>query len=460
MALPPTTAFNLLWRRIQWERPKIDAWNAWYDDLQPAPELREEEMETAYGRLLALSSENWAGMIVDAPADRLKVVGFRFRGQPADDSPESPWGVWQESGMDAGSDRAILDALISGREPIMVVADAESEVGVRIVPQDPREVAVLYDPGRHVPSERRAAALKTWVDLEGYAHAEIMLPGELVAAKSKQTNIDTPNGWLLQQWGTADGWDWDMSVPGPAEVPVIELHANARTNRAGRSEMAPHVKALQAINLLGFNLMLASEFAAYRQRWVTGLELDIDDDGQPKKPFKSGVDRLFVGEDADTRFGEFSESDLTNFTKVIESKVAMLAQRSKTPAHYVATSISNVSADTIRALESNLVAKCERHQRGLSDSIEDVMRLALSVRGDTLAADSSAEVIWADPRTHTDGQLADSLVKAKTIGVPDEALWERYGASPQEIARWKRMRATDALLAAQVPVSPPVDMAI
>jgi hypothetical protein len=125
----------------------------------------------------------------------------------------------------------------------------------------------------------------------------------------------------------------------------------------------------------------------------------------------------------------------------------------------VATQINNVSADTIRALEAGLVAKCERHQRAMSDSWEDVMRLALAVRGDSAASDLSAEILWADPRTHTDGQLADSLVKMKSIGVPEEALWAMSGASPQQIAEWRPMRAREMLMSAitapQAPIPAP-----
>lgn len=458
--LTPVTAFPLLWAELRRQIPIIDAYNAWFDDEQALPELPADEEMTAYWRLRELASENWAGMIVSAPAERLRITGMRFNGQVDDGTSEDgPWAIYQANGLDAKSDLVTLDALISGRAPIMVVADASSPVGVSIVPQDPRQTIVMYEPGRWAPSGERAAALKTWVDVEGFAYAEVMTPGKLMRGKSKQSFTQIMGA--QSTWSQPTGWDFDVEEVGPAVVPVIEVCANARTNRPGRSEMAPHVKALQAINLLGFDLLLAAEFAAYRQRWVTGLELEDDAEGNPKKPFKSGVDRLFVGEDKEVEFGEFGESDLTNYIKAIEYKVGALAARSKTPAHYVATSINNVSADTIRALESGLVAKCHRHQRSFSDPWEDVMRLALKVRGDdAAAADFKAEIVWADPRTHTDGQLADALTKMKAIDVPREALWGMTeGSTPQRVGEWNRMAIREALLAppttpAAAPASP------
>ena len=432
--MEPIDAFPLLWKELSKQRPKIEAYNAWFDDDQAKP-LVPKECNEAYQRLLDMASENWAGMIVTAPAERLRIQGLVFDG----DAEGPAWDIWQANGMDADSDLVHLDALISGRSPVMVVEDGDSPVGVSITPEDPRETLVLCEPGSR---RKRVAAIKTWVDLEDYSHAAVWTEGRFMAGRSKSNEA--------HRFGSLDHidyWDWDETVTGPAEVPIIELHANARTGRMGRSEMASHVKALQAINLLGFDLLLAAEFAAYRQRWVTGLELDEDEAGKPVKPFKSGVDRLFVGEDDKIKFGEFGESDLTNYIKAIEYRVGALAARSKTPAHYVATSISNVSADTIRALESGLVAKCERHQRSFSDPWEDVIRLALRLRGDAGSDDMAAEIKWADPRTHTDGQLADALTKKQAIGIPQEALWEMDGASPQTIAKWRGMQAADMLRA-------------
>ena len=35
--------------------------------------------------------------------------------------------------------------------------------------------------------------------------------------------------------------------------------------------------------------------------------------------------------------------------------------------------------------------------------------------------------------------VVDALTKMSTLGVPQQALWERWGASPPEIQRWTEM---------------------
>lgn len=70
------------------------------------------------------------------------------------------------------------------------------------------------------------------------------------------------------------------------------------------------------------------------------------------------------------------------------------------------------------------------------------MRLAGRIAGiDHLAGAESMEVIWSDPESRTEAELADSLLKRKELGIPLEQLWEDAGYSPQQIARFKSMNA-------------------
>jgi hypothetical protein len=69
------------------------------------------------------------------------------------------------------------------------------------------------------------------------------------------------------------------------------------------------------------------------------------------------------------------------------------------------------------------------------------MRLAFAYRDDTARAQAVAvETIWADPESRSEGELVDALVKMQTLGVPLEALWERWGVSPQTRERWKTLK--------------------
>ena len=83
------------------------------------------------------------------------------------------------------------------------------------------------------------------------------------------------------------------------------------------------------------------------------------------------------------------------------------------------------------------------------------MRLALQLAGSPAAVDVSAEVIWADFETRSEGQRVDALVKMATLGVPRRVLWQRWGATPQEIERWETMLAAEQAAAPPPPAPAP-----
>lgn len=120
-----------------------------------------------------------------------------------------------------------------------------------------------------------------------------------------------------------------------------------------------------------------------------------------------------------------------------------MAAITQTPPHYLLGQIANLSADAIKAAEAGLVSKARRRSLHLGEGWETVARYSLGLTGHPAAADLGGEVIWADFETRSVAQLADSLVKMRTLGVPLEVLWARYGASPQEIDRWRVLRAAE-----------------
>ena len=73
-----------------------------------------------------------------------------------------------------------------------------------------------------------------------------------------------------------------------------------------------------AINKYRADALVASEFAAFRQRWAIGIDIPVDPEtGRPIEPFKPAVDRLWTfprpdPEDPNQAFpqvGEFAATD-------------------------------------------------------------------------------------------------------------------------------------------------------
>jgi hypothetical protein len=400
----------------------------YYDGEEGIIALLDTEERRTFRTFLEESGANWCELVVNAVAERLQVVGFRFGDE---DDSERAWAIWQASSMDADSELVQTDALVTGSAFVLVQPDEDNPAGVSMTGESPFQATVLYEPGNR--RKRRAGYKRFTDDGDRTRQTEVLiLPDQIVT-------------WLPN----ARGPQVERNPAGT--VSLIELVPQPRTLGAPRSELTPAVPIQDRINTTLFNRMVATDYGAFRQIWATGIKvarevIKTTDGGEATKvtrPFDVGANRLLTNENPEGRFGAFNESTLTGYLESVQQDVTMLAAITQTPPHYLLGQMINLSADAIKAAEAGLVAKVRRRSLHLGESWEEAIRLALQLVGSPAAANTSAEVIWADFETRSEGQRVDALTKMATLGVPRTVLWERWGATPQEIERW------EGLLAAQ-----------
>jgi hypothetical protein len=250
-------------------------------------------------------------------------------------------------------------------------------------------------------------------------------------------------------------------------VPLVEFPNNPRLITGGRSELSGGaIEMMDRINETVFNRMLAAQFSAFRQKWISGMEIPRNPEtGEPVEPFRAAVDRLWMTENPEAKFGEFSEASLGNYISAAEADISHLASISRTPAYYLLPRGQMPSGEALRAADYGLVKKVQRRQRFFGEAWEQLMRTALLMQGNIAKAlDYSCETIWESAEQQNHSQTADMLIKLAQIGTPKEALWELSGMfSPQQIARMKQQAADEQLaqqqlaatLAATAPPAPP-----
>jgi len=398
---------------------------------------------SVYRRLLKEARSNWAELIVDAVNERLRVIGFRWSG--TEDADLDVWNnIWQPNSLDARSDEVHVESLVYGYGYTLIWPDSTSD-NIKITAEHPNEV-ICYSPtsDRHLVT----AALKRWCDDWGQWHATLFTTSAIYKFTSAASVVGgsamPPTTWLVKE-DTAEPWP----LPNPfGVVPVVEFPNNPRMLTGGRSELAGgQIDMMDRINETIFNRMLAAQFAAFRQKWVTGMEIPRDNEGNPIEPFRVAVDRLWMTENPEAKFGEFDEASLTNYIAAAEADIQHLAAISRTPAHYLLPHGPMPSGEALKAAETGLVAKVKRRQRFFGEAWEQTLRYALLMQGDPRWTDMSGETLWADPESRSDAQTADALVKLAQIGVPAQMLWELSGFfSPQQIERMIQQRADEALL--------------
>ena len=206
-----------------------------------------------------------------------------------------------------------------------------------------------------------------------------------------------------------------------------------------RGEIEPLFDLQDQLNMTMFNLLMAQHYGAFRQRYVSGM-VATDADGNPKAPFEAAVDKLWVAEDADTKFGEFSATDLSGYLSSAEAQIKHIATVSQTPPHNLLGQMANLIAEALNAARDGLNSKVAETKSVLGESHEQTMRLASLAAGDEAGwQDTSAQTVWRDTASRSLAQTVDALGKlTQMLGVPAQELWERIpGVSQQDVTRWK-----------------------
>ena len=75
-------------------------------------------------------------------------------------------------------------------------------------------------------------------------------------------------------------------------VPVFHFANNADIGSFGQSELEAAIPIQDGLNKSVLDMLVSMEFAAYRQRWAAGIEIELDANGKPVAPFTAGVEHV------------------------------------------------------------------------------------------------------------------------------------------------------------------------
>lgn len=396
-----------------------------------------EDFREYFGTRYKDFSDNWCGVVADAPHERLEITGIRLKG--AESGDDVLWDVWRENDADALSDLAMLDAIISKRAFALVWGDEDG--APRITWEHPSQAIVSYDP----ETRARVAGAKVWAD-DDFEYATLYLPDEVwkFQRSRKQTDLILPAHMLDGAWGPrAEG-----VIPNPlGKVPLVEFANRPRLMGEPVSDIGGTLSMQHAINLFWAQLFASADEATLGQRVIIGAEMPVvpvlNEDGvevgtRPIDLKKFARDRALWLEDPNTKISQWAPAKLDVFTSEIEIMVGHIAAQTRTPAHYLMIGdVSNVSGDAMKALETGLVARTNEKTQHFGRAARDVFELVALVQDDPgkAAAVRGGQVLWRDVENRSDAQLADALSKKKDMGYPLRYILELDGLSPTEIER-------------------------
>lgn len=385
---------------------------------------------------------NWLPLVSDTYSDSLSVDGYRAA-KAADNS--SAWDYWQANGLDARQSIAIRGALEHGAAYVLVLPSLGGKAPL-IKPLAALKSYALYeDDDDEYPAcflyKRGESALGDGTLYDFYDDTHVY---SLKVAKDKRSA--TP-----------------LTVGTPAEhgmpvCPVVRFRDRLDGEAVGI--IAPLITLQDRVNEVVFALMIALQYASFRQRWATGLAVPtrpvLDADGnetgeeEPIEPFESAVNRLWISDSPDTHFGDFAQTEVSGHLQTYDSTVRTLAALAQISPNILTGDLVNLSADALAQMENSTQRRLRAYETIFGEAWEQVFQLAAIAAGDPL--DDSAEVRWRD----TEARSLESVAKALSIlvtdlKVPAEELWDKIPtATAQDVERWKAAAAkpdTAALLA-------------
>lgn len=400
------------------------------------PYMPDYRVENEYREVARRSVSNWLPLVSDTFTKRLFVEGYR----PTDTLDNSdPWDYWQANKLDARQTIVHRGAIEYGTSYVLVLPGKMRDQRVPYIkPLSPlRSMAWYQDPDDEYP-EVAIQLLGRSVDgaeiVEIYDDTNVYTFTKEAPYSTEGLNGGAgPSMTVTPDWTNTATKEHGLNV-----VPFVRFRERLDDRPYGA--IFPLLEDQDRINEITFAIHMALQFGVFRQRWATGLAIPQDEAGHLLEPFKSGIDRLWVSEDQEARFGDFAQTSIADHLQAYTQAVKTFAAHAQIDPNMLTGDVINVSSEALGSLQDSTTQQLAQYKMIFGESWEQVFRLAALAAGDTTAAsDLSAQTRWRDDTSHeflTTVQGLGALVT--TLQVPAEALWTKVpGMSDQDIQAWK-----------------------
>ncbi len=372
------------------------------------PSTNHSAVAREYNDLLNRADLPICSLVVNAVTERLQVTGFRD--PESDAADEMLWEWFQASKMDGRQQLLYNDALTFGESYMSVTPGGAVPV---FRAESPLNMVVQLDP---VDPMRVMTAAKQVKDY-GWLYDDVFI-------YSLFYDRTQPTGWKVI----------DRIEHNAGQCPIVRFANRVDSRGRTMSEISLVASIQRRIQQTVFDRLMVQRSAAWRQRWVSGISVDVDEDGNAVPPFNIGVDQLVISEDPDTKFGDWAASSFGDHMNAVDMDIRQAAAVTQTPPHLLAPhTISNISAEALVALEAGLSAKVADRQLTFGETWEEALQMGGRIVG--VDVRDEIETVWADLERRSDAQKVDSALKLRSMGLPMPFLLERIGLTPQATAR-------------------------
>lgn len=448
-------------RDIVARAPKIALYRAYYDGAHRLP-WSTPKWQSEFMELFARFRDNLCPAIIDAKADRIQLDSI---GAGTDDALNNAIdSIWQREKLERRQGEITKNGLKDGDAFVIVWPDALNQA--RWFVQRGDRIAVEYkdEPQGEIekaaklwPSDEYSAAdpnqKSTWrVNIYYEDRIERYVTQNAVPSTEIPTDVAKWDEYVVSAADNEDiGIETGPVIANPyGRVPVFPFPNNADLGTYGRSELKDIIPIQDALNKSVANMLVGGEFVAWPQRYIIGIEVDVDEQGEPTgREQRSALDRIMAIGNPNATAGQFDGADLTKFIAEQDSYRAEMARISRTPLHYLLLSGNFPSGEALAAAERPLMSQVDDRIGELKPRYSEAMSFSLMVE----KVDHQLgliQPIFKDTRFKDPKSEADALRLKKELGVPDEEIWREMGYDKAQIEEFKmaKLERTVAMQAA------------
>jgi len=372
---------------------------------------------------------NYCPIVVDAMAERLRVVGFDSGNDAAN---RVLWDWWQQNRMDGAAGIIHTATVRDGDGYVITEWDAEHNR-----PRWVHEPAFDGTDGVEVRYSREqrgvpAYAVKYW-------RAESAEPED--AGYLRRLNVYYPD--RVEKYASDErsaGGDWQLvgqeswvdGTGAPLGIPVHHFKHRDQGWEYGQSELKSVVPIQNALNKSIIDLIAAADNTAFAILFMLGDEIDAP----------TLTPGTIVSSSKATAFGRVPGENLQPLIALKDTFAQEVARVTRTPLHYFQVSGQRPAEGTLKQEETGLVSKVLKAQVDFGNTWEDALKMGLRLAntfGEGYSLDEAAilSTLWDSAETRDEDHEVARAQGKKTLGIPEEVLWAELGYSQEEIDEMK-----------------------
>src|SRR5690606_28268005 len=325
----------------------------------------------AFRELVQKAKSNWLPLVVEVSAQDCYVEGFRPEGAKPEEDTDEPnplWKAWQSNRLDARQTHLHRVAIGYGCAYAVVLPGVMRSSGLGTVSKmpvvrtrSPLFMTALYDDPEYDMFPQFAGYVKTMNNSPIGFITGMELYDDRYRYILTGSNADEMANNPIQR-----------ERHGSSICPVIRFVNGMRVDGSPVGDVDQLLPLQDRLTETTYGLLMAQNYSSFKQGWAAGLRSPEDEDGHPIMPFNAAVDRIWVAEDDNVRFGQFQETNLNGYLEALSAAIRDLATISQTPPHYFAQLV-NISGDTLSAIREGHTQKVQAKQHNFGESWELVM---------------------------------------------------------------------------------------